>query len=1670
MKKSLLILTLIFLQIHFSSAQENAWINYGQTYYKIQTGKDGVHRIGYEVLEQAGLNLNGLDPRSLQLFYRGEEVAVFVSGENDGSFDEQDFIEFYGKRNDATLDFDLYKTDEIPNPYFNTHTDTSAYFLTLIPDGSGRRMTIRNAPSPNLPNIFSYETEVLRIFSDQYSLGIGYNFGFRLSSYDLGQGWMSGLIRKGQSFELNFNELGAVANNPARLDLGLVGRSGNSHNVRISVGPNSNSQRVISTEIFSGFEFPQVQFEVLPSDFDQDGNLVILIQPNGPDDVDNISVSYAKLTYSKGITSGDFESELLVTDQGSSKINFTGLQENYVALDLADENNPIRLNAFEEGDAMSFATETNQALGRIWVENQNSVTEIQQAEQVIFRDLLGIQADYILVGNRELEKASSLFSNPIQAYAEHRSSEAGGAFKVLSVRVEELYDQFAYGERSSIGIFNFLENYYPIHRPTHMLLAGRSMAIYSTQRSGGITYFYRNNPSVFPFQDLIPVGGYPFSDNSYVLGLDPENPLVPAMAVGRIPARNSEELAGYLEKAIEKDQVGISAPWQKEITHLSGGISEFELARYFNFLNGFGSIAQGPFLGGNITTYRKRSNSVIEVIDVTGDLNEGRSLVTFFGHGSPTIIDIDIGFVSDPTLGYDNRGKYPVMLFNGCDYGSAFANSYTQGEDWVMTPRKGASNIMANSSIGVDVILRRYSDQFYQKAFADSSLIYRTVGEVKMEAETSFIETFGTSPLTYSHMEQMVMLGDPGARMFPAEKADYAILEEEVEISGFDGETVNSLSDSINFTFVARNLGRVDMDSLDFRVRRTLPDGQILTYDPVEIAFIPRADTLQFSLPNQGFISAGENTFTVEINSQRSVDELTFANNSVTISEFIPLSGSLNISPTDFGISPNTEVTLVSQVPGKSTSERTIIIQLDSVSDFSSSFRKEIRVSTKDLAEWDLNLENQRDSVTYYWRSKFQEIREGEADVWTNSSFSVIKDSPRGWTQRDAAQLDLNQLENLKISIKDGDWSYLDQELGIEVFTFGSGVDTLGFQNTQFFLDEVPQILDNVNNANSRLCPNGSLGLVAFQQKTLFPYLGIPIPGFDILDARACGRVPQIIQSIRNGWITDPANTILQDYVRGITEGDYVVIFSVGDVNFGDWPDRAFQSLREFGANEATLRNLKNGDPYILYGRKGMSPGEAIEIVGNPDFEVPVNEQVLSFETDLTGYFTDGWILTPRIGPARNWERFFQNVNAREWIDEENTTQFEIFGVKDNGVEDRLRMGFFEEQIDLSDISAESYPYLRLQYLMNDPESTAPSQLDRWQVNYEGVPEGVLTVNADRDRLELREGEEASLEFTFSNVSSQDFLDSIQVDYVLENVNSGQEKQTSIKIPALKAGERHTFRIDFNSVENVGANTLEVFANPRIQREQTFRNNQIDMGEYFFVEGDNTSSILDVNFDGIYIMDGDLVSPNVLITAALKNDESLLFKTDTVGMELFIRENCEGCNFNRINFSNPNLSWTPASEDNDFKVSFLPGPLADGEYTLRVVNEDSSEPYEITFEVVNESQITNFYPYPNPFSTSVRFVFTLTGSEIPDEIKIQIMTITGRVVREILQDELGPIRIGNNITDFAWDGKDEFGDQLANGVYIYRVLVRKNGQFFEHRPTAGDRGFSKGYGKMYLLR
>jgi len=138
-----------------------------------------------------------------------------------------------------------------------------------------------------------------------------------------------------------------------------------------------------------------------------------------------------------------------------------------------------------------------------------------------------------------------------------------------------------------------------------------------------------------------------------------------------------------------------------------------------------------------------------------------------------------------------------------------------------------------------------------------------------------------------------------------------------------------------------------------------------------------------------------------------------------------------------------------------------------------------------------------------------------------------------------------------------------------------------------------------------------------------------------------------------------------------------------------------------------------------------------------------------------------------------------------------------------------------------------------------------------------------------------------------------------------------------------------------------------------------------------------------------------------------------------------------------------------------------------------VGNKAGDLEYHVMFSVVNKPMISNMLNYPNPFTTSTAFVFTVTGSEVPQQIRIQILTITGKVIREITKEELGPVHIGRNITEFKWDGTDMYGQPLANGVYLYRVLTNLNGHRLDKYTSEGeqtDKFFTKGYGKMVLIR
>ncbi|MEL7063291.1 MAG: transporter, partial [Bacteroidota bacterium] len=207
---------------------------------------------------------------------------------------------------------------------------------------------------------------------------------------------------------------------------------------------------------------------------------------------------------------------------------------------------------------------------------------------------------------------------------------------------------------------------------------------------------------------------------------------------------------------------------------------------------------------------------------------------------------------------------------------------------------------------------------------------------------------------------------------------------------------------------------------------------------------------------------------------------------------------------------------------------------------------------------------------------------------------------------------------------------------------------------------------------------------------------------------------------------------------------------------------------------------------------------------------------------------------------------------------------------------------------------------------------------------------------------------------------------------------------------------------------------------------------------------------------------------------------------DSSAFEVYFKEgNTASTEFERVFINgDPRIEWEPATlPENKARLFFNPGvetPLQDSTfYTLRVQGRDqkgnaagkNESFYEISFQVLGKSTVTQVLNYPNPFSTSTRFVYTLTGAELPELFQIHIYTVTGRLVKIIDLIAEGDVYFGRNITNYAWDGTDEYGDLLANGVYLYRVVTKLPGsESIELIDEQTKDFFNKGWGKMVIIR
>jgi hypothetical protein len=128
------------------------------------------------------------------------------------------------------------------------------------------------------------------------------------------------------------------------------------------------------------------------------------------------------------------------------------------------------------------------------------------------------------------------------------------------------------------------------------------------------------------------------------------------------------------------------------------------------------------------------------------------------------------------------------------------------------------------------------------------------------------------------------------------------------------------------------------------------------------------------------------------------------------------------------------------------------------------------------------------------------------------------------------------------------------------------------------------------------------------------------------------------------------------------------------------------------------------------------------------------------------------------------------------------------------------------------------------------------------------------------------------------------------------------------------------------------------------------------------------------------------------------------------------------------------------------KVKYQISNLEPGNHTLTLKAWDvhnNSSVSTLDFLVTEDSELAlkQVLNYPNPFTTNTQFMFEHNQSCESLDVRIQIFTVSGKLVKTITQSAR---QNGFRSEPIHWDGRDDFGDRIGKGVYVYKVEIRNS--------------------------
>ncbi len=1630
----------------------NEWIDFNKEYYKLPVSEDGIYHISFQQLKGAGIDMNNVEGKDFQLYLYGKEINIYTS--TSGKFSSNDFIEFYGKKNRSKLDSFLFRNkNDLLNPEYSMFNDTASYFLTWDKSKVNKRYTsLDNNLDGTLPPAekyyihdekFVYNSHFIKPLRDSKN-------HIQKSSFDVGEGYGSSNTGVKNSFTIATSNYFKTNIKPV-LSIRYATNLGK-HIIDIKVNDLFKKQ-VKKSGLYCG------NIDVELDENDIKGEMAVTLEGTFNSDYkDRRSVSVIEMKYPRSF---DFQNKSLFSfnidaNPFTEYFEINNFDINGGSFVLYDIANGTRLIPKVDNNLVKFILKPQNSSYKFVLANlDKSVKTIQSLKKVEFVDYLQDKdKNYIIVSDKD-KFVDESNTNWVEEYAGYRSSTQGGSYKTLLVNINNIYNQFGYGiDRHNIALNNFII-YLKDHfiNPEYIFIIGKGLE-YNEMRTASLI---DENKDLY----IVPTFGYPGSDNLLAARFNKNYAEIP---IGRIAVKNHQQIQTYLNKVkkhedyLQYSQTIEDKEWMKKVIHLVGGTADIIDQIELN-LKRMSKIIKYNKFGGETHTYKRTSGDAQESVSkkIIHDINSGASIVTFYGHSGITGTDFNISNLEND--------KFPVFFSLGCYSGNIHTNIKDgQSEEFVLDDY-GVIAYIGTSGTGFTGSLGSLGKKIYE--YIGNTHYGEGMGKIVHDAIKVLAQNnsdIGTVTLN----QQFTFHGDPAILLNNHPGPDYLIDYSTVTTSP---NVINSNINNFDLRFDIVNIGLAIDDSIAVKVIRKYPSGDVDTTF-AKLESIRGRSTVSIKLATNGIDGIGENCVSVYLDPYNTIEELPSPdaedNNQLSDQNgdnkfcfYIINNGAKPIYPEEFSIITKKDIALQASSYNYFIGSQKYIFQIDTTEEFNSPILKMTTVTSNGgIVEWTPDVDYTHETV-YYWRISSDTTNTNLKPLWLNSSFIYLNTQSdiEGWNQSHYFQYLKDDFEG---TVFDGrKFDFISRKYNIKII----GKKYEPTNRKVFFVDG-----DGWGDLNNN--PKPSIVITGWGPDSWLRNNS----GHDFNSMP--NSQPYKLQFVYNPKIKEQRAGI-KDLLESVPDSMTVFLFTLlGNENQSIEPEKwaedsisigynLFSVLESYGAKKIRLMETKGTVPYVFVFKKGA--GVIAERIGktiNDVFEI--NTEVLLNEPR-------GKFFSTLIGPAKKWNKFL-------WNEEETGDLTEYSYIKVH----KLGKDLFEdividslvknEELDLSSIDPKLYPYLKLEFFAYDRFKRDPPKINFWRVLYKGFPDAILYNKGDgyfyKDTLEF--GDVFKFKTNILNNTSID-MDSLDVKFKIKKRNN-EEIVVNKRYPKLLKNSSYSVEFEYPTSELQGMNEFTIEVNPDRTIQEKYYFNNIGIRR-FYVRKDNENPLMEVTFNGKHIMDGDLINPRAEISIMLRdNNKFLLLNNKSIFQKLTIISPSGVISDIDIN-DDSEIEFVPAEslENNVAKLIFRHDFFdEEGEYQLIAQAADISgnlsgeNEYKISFTINLKEEISNVYNYPNPFSTKTKFIFKLSGKDVPDRIIIKIMTLSGKIVRELTNVDLGDLDISEYNSTNYWDGTDEFGRKLANGIYLYQVkAVTAEGKEYN---VLDNEFFKKGFGKLVILR